>query len=201
MPSRATPVRLSELSRYDGKVGGGGGGGEAPRQYARSKPSQEQTDAIGLAGEALAYSWLQRHYPETTADSWVSANRTFLLGGHPGDDKRGYDFEIARKNETLFFEVKTTTTDEHAFASESQSSCARRSQGPLPHPVHRGCPAAGAPPAARAAKPVGGGIDRRLRADQPGDAAALRAAVTAVERCHGPQCPSPRERPGDKIAR
>ena len=122
LSSRAAPVRLSDLAR----PGGGGGGRGGPRQYRGSKPSQEQTAAIGLAGEALAYRWLQRHYPETTPDSWVSANRTFLLGGHPGDDLRGYDFEIARRHETLFFEVKSTTTDEHAFdIGESELRAAR----------------------------------------------------------------------------
>lgn len=116
LSSRAAPIRLTDLLPRDGKArGGGGGSGGPPRQYRGTEPSQEQRAAIGLAGEALAYRWLQRHYPETTPDSWVSANRTFLLGGHPGDDARGFDFEIARRNETLFFEVKATTTDEHAF--------------------------------------------------------------------------------------
>jgi hypothetical protein len=40
---------------------------------------------------------LQTAYPETTPDSWVSANRRFLLGGHPGDDDLGYDFKISRR--------------------------------------------------------------------------------------------------------
>lgn len=98
----------------------------APRSYGGPKLSQEQTAAIGLIGEVLAYKWLQRTYRETTPDSWVSANRTFQLGGHQGNDGLGYDFRIARKNETLFFEVKATRTDVYEFdIGESELRAAR----------------------------------------------------------------------------
>jgi hypothetical protein len=101
-------------------------GGGPPRPGRGGKPTDEVTAAVGLAGEILAYRWLQAAYAETTPDSWVSRNRRFHLGGHPGDDTLGYDFRVARKNETLFFEVKATKTDEYEFdIGESELRAAR----------------------------------------------------------------------------
>lgn len=78
--------------------------------------TDEQTTAIGLVGELLAFRWLEAVYPaETTPDSWVSGNRTVVLGGHSGNDRLGYDFRIARKSGTLMLEVKTATTDDFVF--------------------------------------------------------------------------------------
>ncbi|HLF43082.1 MAG TPA: DUF3883 domain-containing protein [Acidimicrobiia bacterium] len=125
--TRSTPTRLIAVSPPERRSRGPRtGSGTTPRSYGGPKPTQEQTSAIGLAGEVLAYKWLQAAYKETTPDSWVSANRTFLLGGHAGDDSLGYDFRIARKNETLYFEVKATTTDEYEFdIGESELRAAR----------------------------------------------------------------------------
>ncbi len=125
--TRSTPMKLLAITPPDRRSGGTNKGTEGkPRSYGGPKPTQEQTSAIGLAGEVLAYRWLQHAYKETTPDSWVSANRTFQLGGHPGDDGLGYDFRIARKNETLLFEVKATTTDECEFdIGESELRAAR----------------------------------------------------------------------------
>lgn len=123
--TRPTLTKLTDIPpRPPGKgrtTGGGrGGSGHEP------KPADEVTAAIGLAGEILAYRWLQKTYPETTPDSWVSRNRRFQLGGHPGNDSLGYDFRVARANETLFFEVKATKTDEYAFdIGESELRAAR----------------------------------------------------------------------------
>jgi Protein NO VEIN, C-terminal len=125
--TRPTPARLSEISSSAGGSGGSkGGGGGGARSYGRPKPTDEVTSAIGLAGEVLAYKWLQSTYKETTPDSWVSSNRTFQLGGHLGDDGLGYDFLIARRSETLYFEVKATLGDEYEFdIGESELRAAR----------------------------------------------------------------------------
>lgn len=122
---RPTITKLADIPPR--KPGGDGTrpGGKPPRPDA-GKPTDEVTAAIGLAGEILAYRWLQATYPETTPDSWVSRNRRFHLGGQTGDDTLGYDFRIARKNETLFFEVKATKTDEYEFdIGESELRAAR----------------------------------------------------------------------------
>lgn len=125
--TRSTPTKLSAISLPRGRKGRASAGSRgAPKSYGGPQPTQEQTAAIGLAGEALAYRWLQNAYTQTTPDSWVSANRTFELGGHAGRDDLGYDFLIARKNETLYFEVKSTTTDEYEFdIGESELAAAR----------------------------------------------------------------------------
>ncbi|MEU4803728.1 DUF3883 domain-containing protein [Actinosynnema sp. NPDC023587] len=80
-----------------------------------STASNEQKSAIGVAGEVIAYRWLQSRYRETTPDSWVSANRKHLVGGHPGDDSLGYDFKVGSGRATCYFEVKATTTDRYEF--------------------------------------------------------------------------------------
>lgn len=127
LSARATVTRLAEIPprkpvQGRGRSGGGGSSGSS----GGSKPTNEVTAAIGLAGEILAYRWLQQTYTETTPDSWVSRNRRFRLGGHPGNDTLGYDFRIARKNETLLFEVKATKTDEYEFdIGESELRAAR----------------------------------------------------------------------------
>jgi uncharacterized protein DUF3883 len=126
---RPTVVKLADIPPR--KPGGGGTspGGRPPRPRAGGKLTDEVTAAIGLAGEILAYRWLQAAYPETTPDSWVSRNRRFHLGGHPGDDNLGYDFRVARKNETLLFEVKATKTDEYEFdIGESELRAARETR-------------------------------------------------------------------------
>lgn len=126
MLTRPTIAKLVNIPPR--KPGGGGRtpGGRPPRAGASGKLTNEVTAAIGLAGEILAYRWLQAAYPETTPDSWVSRNRRFHLGGHPGDDTLGYDFRVARKSETLLFEVKATKTGEYEFdIGESELRAAR----------------------------------------------------------------------------
>lgn len=125
LKTRATLTKLADVP--SGKRGASGArGGGSSRFRGAPKPTDEVTAAIGLAGEILAYRWLRQTYPEATPDSWVSRNRRFTLGGHPGRDSLGYDFRIARKNETLLFEVKATTTDEYAFdIGESELRAAR----------------------------------------------------------------------------
>ncbi len=104
-------------------------GGGSGRTYGGTRLTQEQTSAIGLAGETLAYAWLCEHYPDVTPDSWVSGYRVARLGGHEGDDTLGFDFEIQRKSDRLLFEVKATITDDFEFnmgESEVRAASAAR---------------------------------------------------------------------------
>lgn len=130
LATRPTTTKLETMAvppRRPGIPGGVPGGRRIDGSW---KPSAEQTAAIGLAGEVLAYRWLQHNYAETTPESWASGNRTHELVGHPGDDTLGYDFVIYRKSETLYFEVKATTTDEFAFdMGESELRAARARRG------------------------------------------------------------------------
>ena len=127
LSTRPRITRLTDLPLSPPKgpehTGGGGGGHGGGRQR---NPSDEQTAAIGLVGELLAYRWLRRAFPDATPDSWVSRNRRFFLEGSLGDDSLGYDFRVARRRDTLFFEVKATTTNEYEFdIGESELRAAR----------------------------------------------------------------------------
>lgn len=88
--------------------------------------SDHQTKAIGLVGETIAYEWLQHRYPDVcTPASWKSSYSE-SIGQPAGDDTLGYDFEIALKTITLFFEVKATSGTDAAFElGESEVGKAR----------------------------------------------------------------------------
>lgn len=73
-----------------------------------------QRNAIGLAGEVIAYRWLLTQYDEANGESWVSGNRSVLLGGK-GDDALGYDFVVHQRSQSIYFDVKATAGDETAF--------------------------------------------------------------------------------------
>lgn len=73
-----------------------------------------QLIAIGLAGELIAFRWLQAQYEEANEESWVSGNRAVLLGGE-GDDSLGYDFIVHQRSQSVRFEVKATAGEDTAF--------------------------------------------------------------------------------------
>lgn len=73
-----------------------------------------QRNAVGLAGEIVAFHWLKAQYEEATDESWVSGNRSVVLGGE-GDDSLGYDFIVHQRSQSIRFEVKATAGDETAF--------------------------------------------------------------------------------------
>lgn len=125
--TRPTPSKLEVIPvRHDGGESGSGRR-TRPQRHRGQEPTDEQTSALGLIGELLAYRWLKHAYPEdVTPDSWVSGNRAFMLGGHPGDDTLGYDFRIARRSGPLLFEVKATSTDQYVFEiSDRELSAAK----------------------------------------------------------------------------
>ena len=96
-----------------------GSGSQGPK--GRGQPvrptrlSKEQAGAIGLVGETVAYAWLSRRYPtECSPAAWKSAYCE-TIGGPPGDDTLGYDFEIFLKTRTAYFEVKATSGTDASF--------------------------------------------------------------------------------------
>jgi hypothetical protein len=99
------------------------GGGRVVRSPV---PSDYQKKAIGLVGETIAYEWLQHRYPDVcTPSSWKSSYCE-TIGQPAGDDTLGYDFEIALKTVTIFFEVKAKSGTETTFElGESEVSRAR----------------------------------------------------------------------------
>ena len=112
----ATRPTLAPLAPAPARSTRSGAGGTPAWRHRTPEPSDEQTTAIGLAGELIAYRWLQKAYPgQVTPESWVSGNRSIALGGPPGNDRLGYDFKVSRRSGTLLFEVKATTTDGYAF--------------------------------------------------------------------------------------
>lgn len=109
-------------SSRDGSRGSGGPG----KAVRPTRLSKEQTAAIGLVGETVAYAWLSRRYPnECSPGSWKSAYCE-TIGEPPGDDTLGYDFEIALKTRTVYFEVKATGGTDASFElSEREVGVAR----------------------------------------------------------------------------
>jgi hypothetical protein len=116
------PVR----SGAGGGGGGGRGGGGKGGPIRSTGLSKEQTAAIGLVGETIAYAWLREKYPDSCSPaSWKSSYRE-AIGEPPGNDKLGYDFEIVLKSRTVRFEVKATAGTDTGFElGESQVVAAR----------------------------------------------------------------------------
>ena len=89
------------------------------RRYA--KPEHAMTDlqksAVGLLGELWAGAWLaRRHGLEAVDESmWVSGYRDAVLGVSGGMDTLGYDFIVATKSRTYYYEVKASTGDPQRF--------------------------------------------------------------------------------------
>jgi hypothetical protein len=83
---------------------------------ASSRASDVQLNAIGFAGEWLAYNWLLRHYPDRVDEScWKSKNRADAFTGDPGNDGLGYDFLVPFRGGAVMYEVKATTGDGGEF--------------------------------------------------------------------------------------
>ncbi|MFE7803823.1 protein NO VEIN domain-containing protein [Streptomyces sp. NPDC057430] len=78
--------------------------------YQAPVPDQDQTLAVGLAGEAAVAEWLQEQFGVEPEDSWKSGLRVHgLAGAQRGDDRLGYDFLIHDGDATYLYEVKAST--------------------------------------------------------------------------------------------
>ncbi|MDP8928832.1 MAG: hypothetical protein M3O70_09720 [Actinomycetota bacterium] len=111
----ATPTFLTARNRFaslhdvperrNGRRGSSGGSGGSTRQ---PRLSEAQREAVGFAGEWLAYKWLARHHDEHFSPAcWVSEYRETIFPGS-GDDGLGWDFEVRTRQGLLMYEVKTS---------------------------------------------------------------------------------------------
>lgn len=114
----ANPSFLKSRAHYTGldpappARGDRGAGGAGTTGSSTRRASDSQLNAIGFAGEWLAYRWLATRYPTQFTDAcWVSTNRRGALSGSPGDDSLGYDFVLPFQGGQVMFEVKATTGD------------------------------------------------------------------------------------------
>ncbi len=89
-----------------------GGGSRVARWNRDRQPTEAQRQAMGMAGEWLAYQYLlKRHEGYVDEASWVSENRHHFCGGEVGHDGAGYDFRVVTPRVEWFYEVKSTLAD------------------------------------------------------------------------------------------
>jgi hypothetical protein len=106
--------QLEELGGTDGSSGrsSSGSGGKRGRQ----KPSDELKQAMGFASEFLVSRYLAEKHKRLYTDAcWVSSNRGLIHVGDPGDDQRGYDFEVRLVEGDWRYEVKSSLDDACEF--------------------------------------------------------------------------------------
>lgn len=122
-PNRVSDLQPMPTTRPHGGSVGGSGGSRDPMAGL----SDEQRQALGFAGEWLAYRWLARIYPEVNESSWVSTNRRRVFAGDPGNDSLGFDFRVERARGPIMFEVKASRDDPGTFTlTDSEIREARR---------------------------------------------------------------------------
>ena len=91
-----------------------GGPGRGVRR--RKPPPEDVKQAMGLAGEWLAFEFLRRRHSEGADETcWVSGNRVHFLGGNEGDDAAGYDFCVRTAHAEWLYEVKSSPEDACEF--------------------------------------------------------------------------------------
>ena len=97
--------------------GGSGGGGRGTPKSPESGMSDEQKMAVGLIGELWAREWIRlRHGLDSVGESmWVSCYRDSVLNTGGGWDGWGYDFIVATKSRTYYYEIKASTGDPRRF--------------------------------------------------------------------------------------
>lgn len=93
-----------------GGITGGGGSSGLPK-IPETGMSDEQKLAVGLIGELWAREWLRRRHKLESVDEsiWVSRYRDAVLETSGGLDSWGYDFIVATKSRTYYYEVKAST--------------------------------------------------------------------------------------------
>ena len=113
--------------RRTGTAGGKDGGKKGG--VVANRLSNEQTGAIGLVGEMVAFHWLKARDPSGVVDAscWKSGNCRFVSEGATGDDGLGYDFEVPRRGGPVMYEVKATTADAGMIElGETEVRCAQQ---------------------------------------------------------------------------
>ncbi len=112
--TRLRPVSLKvipESPNVEPRSGSGRGG--AKRNIQRLPEPIRQ--AMGLAGELLAFQYLKVRHRERVSDScWVSENRASLFP-EVGDPTHGFDFRVPTTETEWVYEVKATTGEATEF--------------------------------------------------------------------------------------
>ncbi|TDC57279.1 DUF3883 domain-containing protein [Micromonospora sp. KC207] len=123
---RDTFAELDVLPAYGMRArnGAGNAGGFVG---GRRSPSDVQRNALGAAGEYVAWHWLKLQYSAADESTWVSANRRHFLVGPLGDDSLGYDMVVHTGSRPLMFEVKAFQSQGGEIElGESEVAAARR---------------------------------------------------------------------------
>lgn len=114
--SRQRP-RLVEFENQSQPGSSGGRGEQGGGKRGRERQlTDAQRQAMGLAGEWLAYQYLCRRHSEFVDEScWISENRAQFFGGDEGNDSAGFDFRVATPQAEWLYEVKSTLEDSGEF--------------------------------------------------------------------------------------
>jgi hypothetical protein len=111
---RTRLVAFDNPDQPGGGAGGAGTGGGTRRRERQLTDTQRQ--AMGLAGEWLAYQFLCRRHSEYVDEScWVSENRAYFFGGDGGNDATGYDFRVMTPQAEWLYEVKSSLEESGEF--------------------------------------------------------------------------------------
>ncbi|SFT71839.1 sacsin N-terminal ATP-binding-like domain-containing protein [Paraburkholderia aspalathi] len=117
--SKVTPTEaaLNDMVPPSGGAPGSGSGGGGTRTPPENPMSEVQKKAVGLLGELWAREWIRRRHGLDAVDEsmWVSGYRDTVLGVSGGLDTLGYDFIVATKSRTYYYEVKASTGDPRRF--------------------------------------------------------------------------------------
>lgn len=113
----STDSPLEKMAPAMPSGGSGGGSSRGILKDPESGMSDEQKMAVGLIGELWARDWIrQRHQLDVVNESiWVSCYRDAVLNSSGGWDGWGYDFIVATKSRTYYYEVKASTGDPRRF--------------------------------------------------------------------------------------
>ncbi|MDO9084352.1 MAG: DUF3883 domain-containing protein, partial [Humidesulfovibrio sp.] len=110
-------IRLVEFESSGQPSAGAGGGGKHGGERRRERQlTDPQRQAMGFAGEWLAFEYLRRRHPDFVDETcWVSSNRARVFGGDKGDDTAGFDFRVKTPKADWLYEVKSTMEDGGEF--------------------------------------------------------------------------------------
>ncbi|MDP9984844.1 hypothetical protein J2W14_004271 [Pseudarthrobacter oxydans] len=110
--SLQTPYQTSRLQDVAPGSGNNRTSSTRPKGQRVQRMSDTQRNAVGLAGELIAYRWLLDRDPGHVDElCWKSTNSSLAIVGQLGDDGLGYDFEVPRKTGNVMYEVKATQGD------------------------------------------------------------------------------------------
>ena len=111
---RSRRPRLDEFAAA--KNSGRPVGGTVDGTRRRKPPPEDVRQAMGLAGEWLAFEFLRRRHGDAVDETcWVSGNRVRFLGGDEGNDAAGYDFRVRTPQAEWLYEVKSSLEDACEF--------------------------------------------------------------------------------------